>query len=115
MELTLNKNFATDKKQTVNKTKALNITLLVILTVLTCGFAYAGSDDGALGEIWSYLSEGLTGAPGKILAACMLFSVGYFSVLKPNPGLAAVSFLIMLIIANGEKIIGGFMDAGVPL
>ncbi len=47
-----------------------------------CGLAYAGSDDGALGDIWSYMSESMTGAPGKILAAAMLISSVYFSVLS---------------------------------
>ncbi|MDF3746372.1 hypothetical protein P3S43_24065 [Enterobacter hormaechei] len=37
------------------------------------------------------------------------------SVLKPNPGLALVSLFMMLVMANGEKIISTFMDAGVPL
>jgi hypothetical protein len=32
-----------------------------------------------------------------------------------NPGLALVSFLMMMILANGEKIITGFLDAGVAL
>ncbi|MDV0834394.1 hypothetical protein VC594_22750, partial [Citrobacter freundii] len=75
----------------------------------------AGGDDGALGEIWTQLSEALSGAPGKALAACMLFSAFYFSIGRPNPGLALVSFLMMMILANGEKIISGFLDAGVAL
>ncbi|EGS1830720.1 pili assembly chaperone, partial [Escherichia coli] len=47
--------------------------------------------------------------------AAMLISSVYFSVLKPNPGLALVSLFMMLVMANGEKIISTFMDAGVPL
>ncbi|MEY7792739.1 pili assembly chaperone, partial [Klebsiella pneumoniae] len=38
-----------------------------------------------------------------------------FSIGRPNPGLALVSFLMMMILANGEKIITGFLDAGVVL
>ena len=60
------------------------------------------------------MSESMTGAPGKILAAAMLISSVYFSVLKPNPA-ALVSLFMMLVMANGEKIISTFMDAGVPL
>ncbi|WLX18236.1 hypothetical protein RA189_26775 (plasmid) [Klebsiella pneumoniae] len=37
------------------------------------------------------------------------------SIGRPNPGLALVSFLMMMILANGEKIITGFLDAGVVL
>ncbi len=65
--------------------------------------ALAGGDDGALGEIWTQLSEALSGAPGKALAACMLFSAFYFSIGRPNPCPALVSFLMMMILANGEK------------
>nr|WP_233341548.1 hypothetical protein [Escherichia coli]UGK56121.1 hypothetical protein [Escherichia coli] len=54
-----------------------------------CSFAYAGSDDGAFGDIWAYMSEALTGAPGKIIACGMLFSVAYFGVVKPNLGFGA--------------------------
>ena len=114
MELSLNIGLSEKKSNTAAlfKTKSAKV---VLLTVLFCGLAYAGSDDGALGDIWSYMSESMTGAPGKILAAAMLISSVYFSVLKPNPGLALVSLFMMLVMANGEKIISTFMDAGVPL
>lgn len=117
MELSLNIGLSEKKSNTAAlfKTKSAKVILFVLLTVLFCGLAYAGSDDGALGDIWSYMSESMTGAPGKILAAAMLISNVYFSVLKPNPGLALVSLFMMLVMANGEKIISTFMDAGVPL
>jgi len=117
MELSLNIGLCEKKTNTTAffKTKSAKVILFVLLTVLFCGLAYAGSDDGALGDIWSYMSESMTGAPGKILAAAMLISSVYFSVLKPNPGLALVSLFMMLVMANGEKIISTFMDAGVPL
>jgi hypothetical protein len=118
MELSLNIGLSEKKSNTAAlfKTKSAKVILFVLLTVLFfCGLAYAGSDDGALGDIWSYMSESMTGAPGKILAAAMLISSVYFSVLKPNPGTALVSLFMMLVMANGEKIISTFMDAGVPL
>lgn len=87
---------------------------MVVMAVLT-SVSLAGSDDGALGDLWSEFSLALTGAPGKILSAAMLLSAGYFSVVKPNPGLAVVSFVMMMILANGEKIISTFLDAGIPL
>ncbi|KAA1186414.1 hypothetical protein [Photorhabdus heterorhabditis] len=119
MELSLSTNFSTATSSTEKKgwyqSTTAKLMLCLLLSLAVCSMAFAGSDDGALGDIWAYMTESLTGAPGKILAAAMLFSAGYFSVLKPNPGLAVVSFLMMLILANGEKIISGFMDAGVPL
>lgn len=117
MELTLNTSV---KREQANafaflKSKQAKVTLFILLFLASCSLAYAGSDDGAFGDIWSYMSEALTGAPGKIIACGMLFSVAYFGVVKPNLGLALVSALMMLIMANGEKIISSFLDAGIPL
>ena len=95
--------------------KMFQVFIALMCAALFSSIALAGGDDGALGEIWTQLSEALTGAPGKALAACMLISVFYFSFGRPNPGLALVSFLMMMILANGEKIITGFLDAGVAL
>nr|WP_233341374.1 hypothetical protein [Escherichia coli] len=41
------------------------VPLFILLVLANCSFAYAGSDDGAFGDIWAYMSEALTGAPGK--------------------------------------------------
>lgn len=95
--------------------KLFQVFVALMCAALFSSIALAGGDDGALGEIWTQLSEALTGAPGKALAACMLISAFYFSIGRPNPGLALVSFLMMMILANGEKIISGFLDAGVAL
>lgn len=95
--------------------KMFQVFIALMCAALFSSIALAGGDDGALGEIWTQLSEALTGAPGKALAACMLISAFYFSIGRPNPGLALVSFLMMMILANGEKIITGFLDAGVAL
>lgn len=95
--------------------KMFQVFIALMCAALFSSFALAGGDDGALGEIWTQLSEALSGAPGKALAACMLISAFYFSIGRPNPGLALVSFLMMMILANGEKIITGFLDAGVAL
>ncbi len=97
------------------RTSTAKFIFALMFTLAFCSAAMAGSDDGALGDLWAYMSESLTGAPGKILAAAMLISAGYFSILKPNPGLALVSAFMMLVLANGEKIISGFLDAGIPL
>ncbi|EBG2148441.1 pili assembly chaperone [Salmonella enterica] len=117
MELTLSQNVKNENSRTERfiQSKAAKVILFFILAVAVCGLSYAGSDDGALGDIWSYMSESMTGAPGKILAAAMLFSSLYFSIIKPNPGMALVSVFMMLVMANGEKIISTFMDAGVAL
>lgn len=95
--------------------KMFQMFVALMCAALFSSIALAGGDDGALGEIWTQLSEALSGAPGKALAACMLISAFYFSIGRPNPGLALVSFLMMMILANGEKIITGFLDAGVAL
>lgn len=95
--------------------KMFQVFIALMCAALFSSIALAGGDDGALGEIWTQLSEALSGAPGKALAACMLISAFYFSIGRPNPGLALVSFLMMMILANGEKIITGFLDAGVAL
>ena len=95
--------------------KMFQVFIALMCAALFSSIALAGGDDGALGEIWTQLSEALSGAPGKALAACMLISAFYFSIGRPNPGLALVSFLMMMILANGEKIISGFLDAGVAL
>ncbi|HHO9028548.1 TPA: pili assembly chaperone [Klebsiella pneumoniae] len=95
--------------------KMFQVFFALLCAALFSSIALAGGDDGALGEIWTQLSEALSGAPGKALAACMLISAFYFSIGRPNPGLALVSFLMMMILANGEKIITGFLDAGVVL
>ena len=95
--------------------KMFQVFIALMCAALFSSIALAGGDDGALGEIWTQLSEALSGAPGKALAACMLISAFYFSLGRPNPGLALVSFLMMMILANGEKIITGFLDAGVAL
>ncbi|MGV7963675.1 pili assembly chaperone [Photorhabdus tasmaniensis] len=117
MELSLNTSVEREETKTAAffKSKSAKLILFILLSVAVCGLSYAGSDDGALGDIWSYMSESMTGAPGKIIAAAMLISCAYFSVLKPNPGLALASLLMMLVLANGEKIISTFMDAGIPL
>lgn len=95
--------------------KMFQMFIALMCAALFSSIALAGGDDGALGEIWTQLSGALSGAPGKALAACMLISAFYFSIGRPNPGLALVSFLMMMILANGEKIITGFLDAGVML
>lgn len=95
--------------------KMFQVFIALMCAALFSSIALAGGDDGALGEIWTQLSEALSGAPGKALAAYMLISAFYFSIGRPNPGLALVSFLMMMILANGEKIITGFLDAGVAL
>lgn len=117
MELSLNETVVDVKSQTQSliESKTAKVVLFVVLAFAFCGLSYAGSDDGALGDIWAYMSESLTGAPGKIMAAAMLFSSVYFSIVKPNPGMALISAFMMLVMANGEKIICTFMDAGVPL
>ncbi|AIX52439.1 TPA: pili assembly chaperone [Escherichia coli] len=117
MELTLNTNVEREQTNAFAflKSKHAKVPLFILLFLASCGLAYAGSDDGAFGDIWAYMSEALTGAPGKIIACGMLFSVAYFGVVKPNLGLALVSALMMLIMANGEKIISTFLDAGIPL
>jgi len=102
------------KSKPLMQSKQFRIGLIAIGIFFTA-FAFAGGDDGALGDIWAYMNEALTGAPGKILSAAMLFSAVYNSIVKPNPALAVVSFVMMLILANGEKIISGFLDAGIPL
>ena len=114
MELTLNTNVEREQTHAFAflKSKHAKVPLFILLFLASCGLAYAGSDDGAFGDIWAYMSEALTGAPGKIIACGMLFSVAYFGVVKPNLGLALVSALMMLIMANGEKIISTFLDAG---
>ena len=78
MELSLNIGLSEKKSNTAAlfKTKSAKVILFVLLTVLFCGLAYAGSDDGALGDIWSYMSESMTGAPGKILAAAIIHDAG---------------------------------------
>lgn len=67
MELSLNIGLSEKKSNTAAlfKTKSAKVILFVLLTVLFCGLAYAGSDDGALGDIWSYMSESMTGARAK--------------------------------------------------
>ncbi len=67
MELSLNIGLSEKKSNTAAllKTKSAKVILFVLLTVLFCGLAYAGSDDGALGDIWSYMSESMTGAQAK--------------------------------------------------
>ena len=117
MELTLNTNVERGKTNAFAflKSKHAKVPLFILLVLANCSFAYAGSDDGAFGDIWAYMSEALTGAPGKIIACGMLFSVAYFGVVKPILGLALVSALMMLVMANGEKIISSFLDAGIPL
>lgn len=95
--------------------KMFQVFIALMCAALFSSIALAGGDEGPLGEIWTQLSEALSGAPGKALAACMLISAFYFSIGRPNPGLALVSFLMMMILANGEKIISGFLDAGVAL
>lgn len=106
MELTLNTNVEREQTNAFAflKSKHAKVPLFILLFLASCGLAYAGSDDGAFGDIWAYMSEALTGAPGKIIACGMLFSVAYFGVVKPNLGLALVSALMMLIMANGEKL-----------
>lgn len=117
MELTLNTDV--EREQTnafaVLKSRKVKVLLFILMLLGSCSLAYAGSDDGAFGDIWAYMSEALTGAPGKIIACGMLFSVAYFGVVKPNLGLALVSAVMMLVMANGEKIISTFLDAGIPL
>lgn len=103
------------KKVPFYKTTLARVVMSLILMAVLTSMSLAGSDDGALGDLWSEFSLALTGAPGKILSAAMLLSAGYFSVVKPNPGLAVVSFVMMMILANGEKIISTFLDAGIPL
>ncbi|ENH3412086.1 pili assembly chaperone [Escherichia coli] len=117
MELTLKHGINTEKNvfEKFIQSKAGKIALCLILTLCICSLSYAGSDDGALGDVWSYMSESMTGAPGKIMAAAMLFSAFYFSIIKPNPGIALVSAFMMLVMANGEKIISTFMDAGIAV
>lgn len=83
--------------------KMFRVFIALLCAALFSSIALAGGDDGALGEIWTQLSEALSGAPGKATAACMLISAFYFSIGRPNPGLALVSFLMMMILANGEK------------
>ncbi|MCW1830037.1 pili assembly chaperone [Enterobacter asburiae] len=104
MELTLNHGMYTEKKaiERFIKSKAGKVVLCLIMSLCICSLSYAGSDDGALGDVWSYMSESMTGAPGKIMAAAMLFSAFYFSIIKPNPGIALVSAFMMLVMANGE-------------
>lgn len=104
-----------DNLRNMVSNKVFQVFVALLCAALFSSIALAGGDDGALGEIWTQLSEALSGAPGKALAACMLFSAFYFSIGRPNPGLALVSFLMMMILANGEKIISGFLDAGVAL
>ncbi len=117
MELTLKHGMYTEKKaiERFIQSKAGKVVLCLIMSLCICSLSYAGSDDGALGDVWSYMSESMTGAPGKIMAAAMLFSAFYFSIIKPNPGIALVSAFMMLVMANGEKIISTFMDAGIAL
>ncbi|MDF3592441.1 hypothetical protein P3S26_24215, partial [Enterobacter hormaechei] len=52
MELSLNIGLSEKKSNTAAlfKTKSAKVILFVLLTVLFCGLAYAGSDDGALGN-----------------------------------------------------------------
>lgn len=83
--------------------KMFRVFIALLCAALFSSIALAGGDDGALGEIWTQLSEALSGAHGKATAACMLISAFYFSIGRPNPGLALVSFLMMMILANGEK------------
>ncbi|MBK4318976.1 pili assembly chaperone [Enterobacter hormaechei] len=117
MELTLNTNVEREQTNAFAflKSKHAKVPLFILLFLASCGLAYAGSDDGAIVDICANISKALTGAPGKIIACGMLFSVAYFGVVKPNLGLALVSALMMLIMANGEKIISTFLDAGIPL
>ena len=75
--------------------KMFQVFIALLCAALFSSIALAGGDDGALGEIWTQLSEALSGAPGKALAACMLISAFYFSIGRPNPGLALVSFLLI--------------------
>ncbi|MBO2029616.1 pili assembly chaperone [Klebsiella pneumoniae] len=87
--------------------------IALLCAALFSSIALAGGDDGALGEM-DPTFRSFSGAP-EGPAACMLISAFYFSIGRPNPGLALVSFLMMMILANGEKIITGFLDAGVVL
>ncbi|MDU7433774.1 MAG: hypothetical protein E7K89_10070, partial [Anaerococcus vaginalis] len=59
--------------------KMFQVFIALMCAALFSSIALAGGDDGALGEIWTQLSEALSGAPGKALAACMLISAFYFS------------------------------------
>ncbi|MCM2232312.1 pili assembly chaperone, partial [Klebsiella pneumoniae] len=54
--------------------KMFQVFIALLCAALFSSIALAGGDDGALGEIWTQLSEALSGAPGKALAACMLIS-----------------------------------------
>ena len=74
MELTLNTNVEREQTNAFAflKSKHAKVPLFILLFLASCGLAYAGSDDGAFGDIWAYMSEALTGAPGKIIACGML-------------------------------------------
>ncbi len=48
--------------------KMFQVFIALLCAALFSSIALAGGDDGALGEIWTQLSEALSGAPGKALA-----------------------------------------------
>ncbi len=45
--------------------KMFQVFIALLCAALFSSIALAGGDDGALGEIWTQLSEALSGAPGK--------------------------------------------------
>lgn len=55
MELTLNTNVERVKTNAFAflKSKHAKVPLFILLVLANCSFAYAGSDDGAFGDIWA--------------------------------------------------------------